>query len=88
MPCCNFHNRLDLKLTVQQYLSSACGSIKADNDAGSLAHPRDPVTGNLAVEGKPEYCCFDCPDLLAKHGVVPKEQAEARSESVSGEIAP
>lgn len=67
MPCCKFHDRLDAKLTVQEYTASACGSIKADKDAGSQAHERDPTTGELIVEGKPEFCCFECPNLLAKH---------------------
>jgi hypothetical protein len=67
MACCEFHDRLDLKLTVQQYVSAACGSIKADKDAGSMAHKRDPETGEYIVEGKPEYCCFECPVLLEKH---------------------
>lgn len=67
MVCCPMHNRLDLKLTVQEYLSATCGSIKATVDAGSSGHPVDPVTKEFIVPGKPEYCCFDCPDLLAKH---------------------
>ena len=67
MPCCPMHDRLDLKLTVQEYISAACGSIKATSDAGSMGHPVDPVTGKLIVPGKPEYCCYDCPVLLAKH---------------------
>lgn len=67
MPCCEMHNRLDLKLTVREYVSPACGSIKAATDAGSLGHPKDPITGELIIEGKPEYCCFECPLLLEKH---------------------
>lgn len=67
MPCCKFHNRLDLKLTVQEYLSAACGSIKASSDAGAANHKRDPETGEFIVEGSPEYCCFECPALLEKH---------------------
>lgn len=67
MACCKLHDRLDLKLTVQEYLSSACGSIKATVDAGSQGHPVDPVTRAFIVPGVPEYCCFECPVLLAKH---------------------
>lgn len=74
MNCCKFHDRLDMKLTVQEYLSAACGSIKAEVDAGSQAHPRDPVTNEPIVEGKPEFCCFNCPTLLAKLGVTPAQE--------------
>ena len=72
MACCNFHDRLDAKLTVQEYMSAACGSIKATVDAGSMGHPIDPGTGQFIVPGKPEYCCFDCPLLLERHDSRPQ----------------
>jgi hypothetical protein len=66
MACCKFHDRLDAKLSVQEYTASACGSLKAAIDAGSQGHKSDGK-GGLIVEGAPEYCCFECPLLLAKH---------------------
>lgn len=66
MPCCEFHDRLDKKLTVHEYLSKECGSIKATRDAGSMGHPVDPATGKFIVDGQPEYCCFSCPNLIEK----------------------
>lgn len=64
MACCSMHDRLDLKLTTLQYVSAECGSIKSITDPGTQV-----------PEGKPEYCCFDCPTLLEKHSNDPRPQA-------------
>ena len=56
MPCCKFHDRLDLKLSVHEYTAAACGSLSLPQAGDNTEHG----------EGKPHYCCFECPTLLAK----------------------
>ena len=56
MPCCKFHDRLDLKLSVHEYTAAKCGSL-------SLPRAGDNTEHN---DGRPHYCCFDCPTLFNK----------------------
>lgn len=68
MPCCKFHNRLDMKLSVHEYTAAACGSLSLPQAGDNI----DRTDGTRVVTpgpllGKPHYCCFDCPVLLAKH---------------------
>lgn len=88
MACCDFHNRLDRKLSTAEYVGIACGSVKADNDAGANIHERHPDTGEFIVEGKPEFCCFECPVLHGTEAPLkPKTPLELEKEALLARLA-
>lgn len=67
MACCAFHDRLDKKLHTHAYTGKICGSdaVKIEEVVGNkgVFNPVADDDGNAIT--KPEFCCFECPTLLA-----------------------
>lgn len=66
MACCEFHNHLDKKLHQLEYGGATCGSTKFVHkfpDASQGGIPQANDAGEPLH--KKEYCCFDCPTLVA-----------------------